>query len=550
VVAAVVVFGFAYLGSIIPRASTTMFASPDETATAIFADAFGRTGAFRIPVTTTSTLHYVVSLHPRSMVRQGDWLVPVGFLGMPFLAWLADVFSPHAASFLTLILVLSSLIPLYFLLRPLGRWAAWSSLAVFASFPTVLLYENRGLFPNLSVVALTIWSLFLFKKLEVRSQRLEVISTVCAFLGGLTFALAVAIRPTELIWMLPWAIWAFCSGTRSQNGSAYHLPRTAYLLMYGLILLPIILISIGFTILSMRTYPFNASLKTQPAIGYFMKDRGQTPQQASLPDKGGTEGGFAASRSLSSLWTGIHPRVMWRNASLYLGGLLGPWLAIAAMGVAWFIRKKKWTRDGTILVVVSAWTAGVLFLLYGQTLYADNINQTATIGNSFLRYMLPLAPLLALCCGLLMQIVRDRFERTGTFFAGMCCLALVATGCSLALTADAESVLPTRNQVLEYVDIRKMTDTDVPPGAIILSERDDKIFASGLTTAVSPLPSVDDLKNIAASHAPVFFYHRRITGPESVPPPMVEAFHQNPWVEVFRIENEALYRIDGVLPPI
>lgn len=549
IILVIVVFGLGYLGSIIPRASTTMFASPDETATAIFADAFGRTGAFRTPVTTSSTISDLVSLHPRSMVRQGDWLVPVGFLGMPFLTWLADTLSPHAALFLTLILVLSSLIPLFFLIRPLGRWAAWSTLVIFASFPTVLLYENRGLFPNLPVVALTIWSVFLFKKLEVRSLKLEVRSMIFAFLGGSTFALAAAIRPFELIWMLPWAIWALFFRVKHQEKSTDSpTHRLTDFWMYGFVLLPILLVSIGFTMLSMRTYPFHPLLSTQPAIGYFMKD--SASPFVPLRDVGEDLHIVSTSRSISSLWAGIHPRVMWHNASSYLGGLLGPWIAIAAIGVALFIRKKKWTKEGWVFAGLSTWTVGALFLLYGQTVYADNINQTATIGNSFLRYMLPLAPLIALGSGLLIQMLYERRSKIGTLFAGACCLTLMIIGCSTALAGDAESILPTRNQVLKYVSIRSITDTDVPPGSIILSERNDKIFASGLCTSVSPIPDVETLKRIEASHVPVFFYHRRIQSPKDVPPPMVEAFHLKPWVEVFTIENEAMYRIDGVLPPI
>jgi len=549
VVLAIVVFGFGYIGSIIPRASATMFASPDETATAIFADSFGRSGAFRVLVAaSTPTVIVPAALHPRSMLRQGDWLVPVGFLGMPFLAWLADTLSPHAAPFLTLLLVLSSLIPLYFLVRPLGRWAAWSTLAIFASFPTVLLYENRGLFPNLPVVALTIWSVFLLKKSDLRSTTYDLRTFICAFLGGLTFVIAAAIRPFELIWMLPWAIWALFFSTSAQEKPAYRVPRTAYLLKYILILLPIFLISIGFTLLSMRTYPYHSLLSTQPAIGYFMKDNGGP--FIPLRDVGEDLHVIATSRSISSLWAGIHPRVMWHNASVYLGGLLGPWIAISVLGVALFMRKRTWTKRGIIVAGLSAWTVGVLFFLYGQTLYADNINQTATLGNSFLRYMLPLAPLIALGCGLLVQILRDRTSKISIMLASACCFTLVVIGCSIALTGDAESILPTRNQILKYVSIRNIADTDVPPGAIIFSERNDKIFASGLFTAVSPLPDVETLKRIASSHVPAFFYHRRIKAPTDVPPPMVEAFHQNPWVEVFTVENEAMYRIDGVLPPI
>ncbi|MFA5129479.1 MAG: hypothetical protein WC477_01005 [Patescibacteria group bacterium] len=542
---AIGVLGFAYVGSMIPRASSSMFASPDETATAMFADAFGKTGAFRISVTTPSTVRDLIALHPRSMIRQGDWLVPVGFLGMPFLAWLSNTIIPHSAPFLTLLLVLSSLIPLFLLIRPMGRWAAWSSIAIYASFPTVLLYENRGLFPNLPVVAFAIWSVFLFRR-AVTFDRIWKRITLF-ILASLALGIASAIRPIELVWILPWVIWAIFRRPQTTD----HRPQTHvnhWTAVCGLwtIIPVLILITISFVALSMRTYPFNSTIQSQPAIGYLMKDQAQ---QSAIGNRQSVIS-KTESRTISSVWIGIHPRTLWQNVSNLAGGLLGVWIGAAIIGATWYSIRRRWTKQKTILTILIGWTIVSLLLLYGQTVYTDNIQMTAAIGNSFLRYLLPLAPLIAIGCGLLIQTIHERMQRLGNFVAIFCLACLVTIGIVNAVSMDAESILPTRNEILRYQSIRSLAEGMVPQGAIILSERNDKVFASGPFTAVSPLPDIETLKRLSSSGVPVFFYHRIIVSAESVPLPMLQSFAHHPWVTVFKAGNEGLYRIDGALPPL
>ncbi|MBU1349206.1 hypothetical protein KJ781_04025, partial [Patescibacteria group bacterium] len=59
-----------------------VFLSPDETAVAVAARFLGEHGTFRIAEPLVSDHSW---LHPRSFVSTGDAMVPVGFLGMPFL---------------------------------------------------------------------------------------------------------------------------------------------------------------------------------------------------------------------------------------------------------------------------------------------------------------------------------------------------------------------------------------------------------------------------------------------------------------------------------
>src|SRR3990167_10663032 len=81
---------FLWVATILPRTTTALFASPDETGVMLFDRAWSPTVGFRLPHRLPRDLANLVGLHPRSTVRQGDVLVPVGFLGMPFLVMLAE----------------------------------------------------------------------------------------------------------------------------------------------------------------------------------------------------------------------------------------------------------------------------------------------------------------------------------------------------------------------------------------------------------------------------------------------------------------------------
>src|SRR3989344_5880076 len=145
---------FLWVATILARTTTALFASPDETAVMLFARAWSPTVGFRLP-------HRL----PRD---------------------LAD-------------LVLSSAYPLWRLARRVSARVAWVTTLIYLTFPTILLYANRGLFPNLPVVAFGLWSAWAFR--VVRGPWSVVI-------GGLTLGLALTIRPTEALWLLPWIAWA------------------------------------------------------------------------------------------------------------------------------------------------------------------------------------------------------------------------------------------------------------------------------------------------------------------------------------------------------
>lgn len=173
----------------------------------------------------------------------------------------------------------------------------------------------------------------------------------------------------------------------------------------------------------------------------------------------------------------------------------------------------------------------------------DNINGLPTLGNSFLRYTLPLVPLIAIGSAYAADVLR-RVSRRGAVLAIGLTAFLACYGIAYALSGDQESILATRRELARYHQIYAMTDGVIPEHAIIISERSDKIFASGSWTVASPIPGVETLSVLRDAEAPVYLFHRLIQTDADAPKVISSVFSMigDP---IFQVDNEALYPLYG-----
>lgn len=523
---------FLFAGSILPGMKTGVFASPDETAVFLFANAWTPSMGFRIPVTIDGPSREIVQLHPRSMVRQGDWLVPVGFLGMPFLVTLVNHLGAHGGNYVTLFLTLSSAVPLFFILRKsTNAFTSWSAVLVYLSFPTVLLYVNRGFFPNLPVIALSLWAVWLLRSAADYAQASKKKELFfCSALGGACIGVALLIRPIEAMWVLPWAVWSFWPALRAMDSWK---KRVIAVLPLGTILVLTAILGVW---LSMKSYPYHGSIASQPISGYQLSDF--------IPQTETAAPALELTRDVKTLVPfAFHPRTLWNNIRSFLFNVQGIWIGASVLGalIAWL----RWKKEALAPLLLAGWTAVTLFLMYGQTVYADNITGSATIGNSFLRYLLPLVPLVAIGCAIAADRLRNISKR-GAVLAISLIVFLTGYGLAYALNGDAESILPTRKQLARYAQIRVMTEVSVPADAVIVSERSDKIFASSASwTVASPLPDESALTVLRDTEAPVYLFHRLIRTDADIPDAIAKVFIvvADPLVV---LDNEALYPVYGL----
>ena len=229
------------------------------------------------------------------------------------------------------------------------------------------------------------------------------------------------------------------------------------------------------------------------------------------------------------------------NVRSYSGTVFGIWIGIALIGAAIhaFRRRTPDWQDAAAYAVM-LWTIGILLFLYGQSAYSDNINGGVTIGNSFLRYLIPLAPMIAFGCA----VAVDRLFRLpgyrGVVVGPLFAVLLVVFGVVVAYARDEEGVLRTAYELQRYAAIRNTADAMLPQGSIVISERSDKIFFSGPYAAVSPIPSAAALTRLRDSGAPVYYFTRTF---DEAADPVVSVFGGA--TQIFTLQNETMYLLGG-----
>lgn len=438
---------------VLPSRLLTVYLSPDETAVAVAAREFGTNGSLRL---ADKLLEAAPWVHPRSWVTHEGSLVPVGFLGYPIIVggvW--RVLGEIGILALTPLLVLSACFPLWRFLKGLGWHAQVAGIAAWLSFPTVILYANRGLFPNLALVCLVLWSAYLVWH-KPRSLTLV--------LAGLLFGMALAIRPVEIVWMVFWIVGAWLI-KEADN----HTPRVLSAVAWFAGGAAPFLIFSGWMAWVTYGTPFT--------IGYWLRD--PVLEQAA-------DSAVASQATISPGWPfGFHPRNLWFNVRGYLFGLMTPWLLAAVLGVGYWYHTK---REKTAVVVGLA-TFAVLSAVYGQAIYQDHVvRDMVSLGNSFLRYLLPLAPFLAAGFAAFVWMLGMALKPTWARLA----IVLVIGGLSFhgvqtAIAHDDESLRQSLQEIERYEGIRRTAYAKYGRKAIVVSDRSDKVFFPVMRT-ISPMP--------------------------------------------------------------
>lgn len=484
----------------LPSQFLNVYLSPDETANATIAQAFSETGKFSLARNPDFAW-----VHPRSFVSTPENIVPVAFLGMPaILAVIYRMLGYIGMSLFTPLLAISSVIPLWSFTRKLGRTGQIATTVSWMVFPSVLLYANRGLFPNLPVLCLAIWSSWLIWRYRNVSALL---------VSGALSGLALIIRPVEAVWILPWILTAWQYGEKKQIRDN---------LRAGLIFLaPFVFILFAGAWLGRQTY---GSWFT---IGYRLRDI----EAPSIP---GPKADSNQTAWLNSWPFGFHPLNVWFNAKAYLAIFLWPWFLVSLMAV--FIAWKK--NKSRLLIYLAVWTVLALSLIYGQSLYQDHVKQNqVSLANSFLRYLLPVAVIGAVSVGVCVSELVSYRRRLGIAVSIVFVFVLAGFSYWTAFSRDDEGLWQNRIELTKYAEVNLKTRAlfEANGGAVILSERSDKIFFPSLM-AVSPLPARDRIRRLMEIK-PVALYLRTQT------PEQIESWSKDGiYLELlFTAGNESLY---------
>lgn len=539
--------------SYLPLDGQSVFLSPDETGVFAAAKNWAEQGTAAIKEPLAKAIPW---LHPRSWISHEQTIVPVGFLGWPWIiSWFIAIFGSDMAPIVAMLIILSGIYPAYRLMRPMGKGAAFIGTIVAATSPAFLLYGNRSLFPNAAVVSLALWSGWIFRDMVLpfkpsetrkgaqpkdtwallRSRLMSHEATLVMF--GFISALTFAIRPVEAAWMIPWFVvlgWGWWPSKKQWSW---------LFLGIGLVLLPLAWEA---------QHLYGAFWKT----GYWMKGNPIITTSESLPQN-------VYAPELFPF--GLHPRSIAWNGYTFLGKMLFPWMMplliiLTLVGYTVVHRVMSPSKaEGSFARFLNAlrslgatgryfaaglWTFLFLVLYYGNGRYMDNINGNPSIGNSFIRYLLPLGFLSGLALAWFYRMARTAAYGRAVIIA--IAVLMSGTGIWRAYAADEEGVLAGRRELGRYAQIRQAISTYFQSHDIIISDRSDKIFFPNYRT-ISPLPPIDEtaLLNVAVKQeVDIGLFARPMTQAQ------MDAWRKSGLepVELQTFGREKLYRLQPIKP--
>lgn len=393
---------FFFLSSIFPYWQKShdfiKFLSPDENANYVFTKLYQESG--QLSFYEKYNLISDDIIRPRSYFSYEGEIKPVSFLGIIIIyGEISKVFGPEIIPFLTPLFASLGLFFYYLLIKLFfGRKNALISFFILFSFPVLFYYSARSMFHN--VLFLSFFIIFLYflalllqkrvpdKKLFKENKkeyygRLFNFDFLYASLAGVFFGLTVAVRASELIWLVPAGLLLILLKWKKFN-----LFRLTIIFSFALVtLLPI--------------FYHNQILYDSPFYG------GYYEMNKSLEDISQASGGiiksfftghlsdiknFAKTIFYTIFYFGFHPRQSLQMFDVYVikmfWYLFFPFVFGVLSAGIWQrkILKKVWPYGLSWLLL-----SVILILYYGSWKFVDNPDPNSfTIGNSYTRYWLPI----------------------------------------------------------------------------------------------------------------------------------------------------------------
>lgn len=439
---------FLYQG--LPQTKTLIFNQPDEAANYAFIKEWvlhDQVGIFE-PL-SAGTLNQV---HPRSMTVVEDRLVPIGFPG--FIAITATFVRPLTAIFgfdyfnkvvivLTpLLAVLSSL-----LLYGIGRSLSLTKMAAAASAFSLLLLPPWWYYASRPLQANTMFTFFVLAGLWAGLRKNSRVSRF--FLTGLSFGLALYVRPSEWVWVFGIII---LLGIFNRE-----FLKIKTLVAFGL--------GSGLMVLVFFLTQF-AFYGNWLGSGYVR------------PNSDGSAGLIMAGPQgiywLKALVLpfGFDGLAILKTLYHYGLRLFLPWTLAAVIGLGFlFANQKKHTllfKYAVGLVLLGVWLA----LYYGSWQFSDNLAGQISIGSSQVRYFLPLFVLSLPLIAYLLEIIYS-WNWSGKLVVILIGVALAGSSVK-SVYFKFEGLVQIKQTVNQYYNWREKVLALTPENAIIVTRYGDK----------------------------------------------------------------------------
>ena len=436
---------YGYLSFITSRTDNIIFNSPDETASYWAANNYYNNGNFTQFSEPSLVGGDIIS--PRSLRIVDNYLLPTGFLGMPWLygSIAKLVNSNYVLPFLTPLFAVLGVLFFYLSLSfVFSKKASFLAAALLFLHPAWWYYATRSMMPNVLFVALFMIGLYFFLRAIYREKNINYI------LSGIILGLTLMVRAAEIIWVLPLFILL----------SLFYIKKINWTSIW---LTPIFTIT---TMLPMFYYnnilfgsPFSLGYQLQP--GMEITNFNFLPYL--LP--------FGVDYNIIKLHVAQYLRdIFYWQYILTIGG-------VGLLILSLYKSSKKYWMNIIAYILILIVVSGILFVYYGSWQFSDNPNPKAvTIGTSFVRYWLPIYILLLP----LVAIPISKIFRKSTLAWGLISAALFITVAGFAYSDvykdKQEGIYAIANTIEQYQEMSDIVTANTEDNAIIISKKSDKIF--------------------------------------------------------------------------
>ncbi|HAL50396.1 MAG: hypothetical protein UU40_C0003G0049 [Candidatus Uhrbacteria bacterium GW2011_GWD2_41_121] len=474
--------------------SEMIFNSPDENANAVFALQFAQDQTLAIQ-SQYQGISWTNLVHPRSMIvvsrfpsffkewlavplrssaerRAGvvtdsiQYIVPVSFLGLSVLSGLfAFIFGSWSISLVTPLLAVLAIFAwkqILYRLTENERLSDFGALLLMIH-PAFWYYTGRTMMHNVGFVALLLLALYFIvcQPIKANWQKTVILDE---FLAGLMLGLAISFRASEAVWVGVLVV-----------GFLFWQRKELVLKNVFVFLISAVLILLPF--LALNKVLYGSMLET----GYTVADQSQT-EAPLLPKE---ESGVVAYQdsNIDKSWPaplnvlfpfGIHEMNILRNVWQY-GFLLYPWMSILSiLGIIFVFKDKGWRPLLIITFGLSIWLAFV----YGSWKFTDNPDASIlTLGNSYVRYWLPLFVLGSLFAGIAVDKIGAWLKRRDFPFAdfGPWLIIFLVFLFSVRLVIwGNDGFIQTHDNLESFTEKKQIVLEQTPPDCIIIVDMADK----------------------------------------------------------------------------
>lgn len=518
--------------------------SPDERANTIFAELFAEEQSLEIsePLNLTTGLGIV---YPRSTIPFHDSIVPGSFIGFQVLTGaIGFVVGSWSIELATPLLAVLAILAWHSTIRKLFKHDRLADLSAFFLMihPAFWYYTGRTMMHNVAFLAALVFVLWFVVVQPFKRWSWPDWSN---FVGaGAFFALALAIRTSEALWMAAIALlllwWSRQRVTWGQ--------RIIFVGVCLIALLPLGLLQQNvYGSVWANGYTTNYNYSQDRDDGDPVDDTAYLLVETTFEKLAGAVGG-AGERVADVLFPfGIHEANILRNVRDY-GFLLYPWMSLLALAGGMIVLARKdtrWRRLLWITLGLAVW----LGIVYGSWSFSDSPDPSAmSIGNSHVRYWLPLFLLSTPFCALALQSLSEKMsEKLGdrmVWGVGALCVLLS----SLAVFAGDDGLLSTRARLFDYEQAREVILSETDADDVIIVDHADKYLFPDRSVIV-PLRDETNYNAINVLLTQVDLYYFGIT----LPPEDVAYLNEDRLVSegaridpVVTVDEETLYRISAV----